>query len=384
MLLTPYVKCVSLKTSKIWYVSEKYDGWRLHYYNGEFITRQKEIITLPSHFYEEADDLCRYIAESISQSKDQIVLDGELWCGRGKFNTIKSSIKNNSNNLTYQVFDYGLIEDNYKIGFSLRNDLMSNLKDIKSRALQIVKHSLFEAHDEKGIEKYYEKIIRNNGEGIVLRPYDLIFTPLGGRIPNFYKLKPFEIDEFEVLDYHTTQSAAKQFDIKDGYVSSLICKMNDDSDNTFKVTCKTFKKYLPKIGEYAKIKYTQTTCKGLPKFPVLYLDSKKKIPKAHKIQKPKKVVKVKELYASRTINSKSYQDWIKFGGYDLSKGNYVKVVGNQTYIVKHCHDGAMMCSCIAWKYQKLNPKLRTCKHCIAVCGKDAEMNRIETMKNNMS
>lgn len=265
MLLTPYIKYVSLKTSKIWYISEKYDGWRLHYYNGEFITRQKEVITLPSHFYEEANDLCESIAKTISQPVDQIVLDGELWCGRGKFDIIKSSIKNNNTKLTYQVFDYGLINDNYKIGFYLRYDVISsNLKDIKSRAVQIVKQTLFKENNEKAIEKYYEKILQNNGEGIVLRPYDLMFSISGGRIPNFYKLKPYEIDKFEVIDYYTTEYAANKYqnNIKEEYVSSLVCRINTD---TFKVTCKTFKKYLPKIGEFVKVKYTQTTCKGLPK-----------------------------------------------------------------------------------------------------------------------
>lgn len=75
------------------------------------------------------------------------------------------------------------------------------------------------------------------------------------------------------------------------------------------------------------------------------------------------------------------EQWKKHGGHELAPGESVNVKGctDTIYIVKRSEKipSSVYCSCPAWKYQKLNPLLRTCKHCKAVCGEDYELRRVE-------
>lgn len=83
------------------------------------------------------------------------------------------------------------------------------------------------------------------------------------------------------------------------------------------------------------------------------------------------------------------EQWRKHGGYELAPGESVKVKGSldpegihTIYTVKRSEKvpNSVYCSCPAWKYQKLHPLVRTCKHCKAVCGDSTEMRRIENNK----
>lgn len=80
------------------------------------------------------------------------------------------------------------------------------------------------------------------------------------------------------------------------------------------------------------------------------------------------------------------EQWRNHGGYELAPGESVKVKGSldpegihTIYMVKRSEKvpNSVYCSCPAWKYQKLHPLRRTCKHCKAVCGDSAELRRIE-------
>lgn len=70
------------------------------------------------------------------------------------------------------------------------------------------------------------------------------------------------------------------------------------------------------------------------------------------------------------------EEWEARGGITLEQGQSVFVTGRKTYKVTRGRKGdGMYCSCDAWKYQRLHPLCRTCKHCEAVCGKSIEAMR---------
>jgi len=76
---------------------------------------------------------------------------------------------------------------------------------------------------------------------------------------------------------------------------------------------------------------------------------------------------------------KTIAQWQAFNGYVLTNGEKVKVQGDtdKTYEVSKTASGDnIWCSCPAWKYQKKNPLVRTCKHCEAVCGVASEAKRV--------
>lgn len=81
---------------------------------------------------------------------------------------------------------------------------------------------------------------------------------------------------------------------------------------------------------------------------------------------------------------KTTDEWIKLCGYDLKPGESVMVKGKKDEIYKVTRSKkipeSVYCSCPAWKYQRLNPVIRTCKHCVAVCGKEAEELRVKNNK----
>lgn len=63
----------------------------------------------------------------------------------------------------------------------------------------------------------------------------------------------------------------------------------------------------------------------------------------------------------------------------LEPGQRVQVKGEQdTYTITRSakEPRSVYCSCPAWKYQRINPLVRTCKHCIALLGKDNEEARV--------
>jgi hypothetical protein len=122
----------------------------------------------------------------------------------------------------------------------------------------------------------------------------------------------------------------------DGYVASLTCQILGDKTKEgilFKVTHKSTLK-IP-INTIIVVKYDGYTKHGLPKFP-------------------------KRVDAPCTKT-----EWIP--------GEQVQVPSTtdvaKTYTITMSKNGdCVYCSCLAWKYQHKCPRLRTCKHTIALCG----------------
>jgi hypothetical protein len=78
----------------------------------------------------------------------------------------------------------------------------------------------------------------------------------------------------------------------------------------------------------------------------------------------------------------SIQEWRKIGGYDLEEGYYVVVLSEtyedvKYYVFAHNDNlNVVECTCPAWRYQKIRHEHRSCKHCRAVLGIDADNERI--------
>ena len=73
------------------------------------------------------------------------------------------------------------------------------------------------------------------------------------------------------------------------------------------------------------------------------------------------------------------EEWTNEGGITLMPGESVEVKGRTVYKVSRARNGyGIFCNCSAWKFQKLHPLRRSCKHCEAVCGKDNEQLRVAT------
>lgn len=73
-----------------WLASEKLDGWRIFWDGSQLWTREGNLLNPPAWFH---------------SGLPETPLDGELFAGRGNFNSIQSLIANGWHGLTFEVFD---------------------------------------------------------------------------------------------------------------------------------------------------------------------------------------------------------------------------------------------------------------------------------------
>ena len=134
--------------------------------------------------------------------------------------------------------------------------------------------------------------------------------------------------------------------------SSIICKWNDQDYLRVRVSGTK-----PVIDSNIAITYKTSKESGCPKNASFH---------ATKIQE-----------TSLVEVAPTVEDWEAEGGIILNPGETVFVKGRETYKVSRARQGdGIFCNCAAWKFQKLHPLRRTCKHCEAVCGKQNEALRI--------
>ncbi len=355
MLLSVYGESILAKSAS-WFMSEKYDGWRMMYHKGEFTSRSGLKINVPPEMMKDIEQF---------GDDNNLIFDGELWNGYGKFTEIQSDLNVSSTNLKFLVFDMPSAPGNFQ---ERLKELSKCFAEVKISTIKLVKHQEVGNTNVETINKFYDNVIQNGGEGIVLKPSNLMYE-FGKRSTMFLKRKPWDTMEVPIVGYFTS----KEKQNNEGYVSSLVC---ETAGKPFKVQYKNYN--APDIGTQITIKYSQTTVTGLPKFPQL-LNMKPTITtKTTKIIKPEPI----EIVQEKNVPScaLTIAEWTARGGFSLQNGEAVQVKSDRTdevYIVKREKQGeSVYCSCCAWKYQKLNPVCRTCKHCIAVLGVKADAIRV--------
>ena len=374
-------------------VSEKLDGWRAMYVDGAFYSRSGQALLLPGRMYAAVEAICEKAGVN--------VLDGELWCGIGAgSSSVPAGILNGT--VKYMVFD----------GFSsacvpaweryqrLCEAFESKEYDLVNLVPQTRVTTIAEA------DEIYEQLTGGGSEGIVLKPVSMPVNVDGRRCNDYQKRKPVDTAEFVVKGYALTAAAKAKGAGSDssGYVSSLVCACGDGKE--FKVAFKGFSP--PPIGSHVTLRYSSLTVHGLPKFAVYEgrRDPRDMTSRPEDMtsrpedmtsrprdmtSRPRDMTsRPKEPEDIKTVPQVPVQSDAKAkGGYVLKNGESVQVASDKdpslTYTVTRAHKGASVyCSCPAWKFQRLNPAVRTCKHCIAVCGAKEERLRTASATLHLS
>ena len=172
-----------------------------------------------------------------------------------------------------------------------------------------------------------------------------------------------------------------------GYVTdktSIVCKWNDSDYITVRMTGEK-----PALDSVITVSYKFAKESGCPKFASYHNvntemavakpteEKKSKKAKIEKAVEEKQVAEVKPVAEVKSDDAATIEEWEAEGGIILNPGESVFVKGTKdTYKVTRGKADGVYCSCAAWKFQRLNPLRRTCKHCEAVCGKEAEALRI--------
>lgn len=367
MLLTVFNSSIFNGATQPWYVSEKYDGWRMLYNHTtrKFFTRNGNIITLPQVFYDAIDSL---------NLPEDTILDGELWCGYNSFNDVTTVIANQyteSIKAKYMVFDMPHTTQTFEQRYTALQGLLNKHE---SSCIQLVTQTRVTAGDMTSVDIMMKDVcVNKNGEGLVFREPSQMYV-YNTRCTSFLKLKKFDTTEATVISHNLTAKAASSEVID--YVSSITCQLVEDVSKEFKLSWRGVDP--PPVNSIITIKYSQHTINGLPKFPTyvgirsgMDFDAKSKnAPKPCKPRKPRLPgITKKTRYINRagTPNpefTKTIDEWMTCQP-DIEPGTcvWIKAPRSNYKVTAPKNGGPLYCSCAAWLYQKLPAALRSCKHC---------------------
>ncbi|KAG6866902.1 hypothetical protein C0991_003817 [Blastosporella zonata] len=232
-----------------WWISEKLDGVRTYYDGKDMISRLGNPFTPPKWFLEKLP-------------KD-VTLDGELFGGRGQFQSTVSIVKTINSphwkGITFQIFD---IPSKGNLPFEKRIDLLKKLfgpgGDYASDLVKIVEHE--KATSRSHVLDKLKEIESLGGEGLMLRKPASEYE--GRRSGSLLKIKTFYDAEAVVIG-HAPGKGRHQ-----GSTGALKCKMQ--SGKTFNVgtgLSDKQRKNPPKIGAIITYRFQELTRDGVPRFP---------------------------------------------------------------------------------------------------------------------
>lgn len=233
-----------------WWMSEKLDGIRAYWDGSKFYTRTGKEITPPKDF--------------LSGMPNDVVLDGELCCGRGKFSETSSIVRKTKdvekykddwlNKITYYVFD----TPNDK-PFEVRQAQLLKKIGNRYRNIEVVKQT--KIYKNTNIQHELKKITNLGGEGLMLRKYDSMYE--GKRSKSLLKVKEFHDMEVKIVGYKDGTGKYK------GVLGSFECETKEGKRfNCGSGLSDGERERPPRVGKFITVKYFELSKDGVPRFPV--------------------------------------------------------------------------------------------------------------------
>tara|TARA_R110000803_G_scaffold116721_2_gene185298 strand:- start:25 stop:762 length:738 start_codon:yes stop_codon:yes gene_type:complete len=220
-----------------WWMSEKLDGVRAIWNGTDFISRSGKVFPAPS--------------EMKAAMPAGAILDGELFGGRGKFQTSIGKIRRGVwDGITYKVFD--VIDSN---PFEARQATLSALQ--LPAWCEVVEQIQCTSPDH--LEDYEDDLVNGGAEGVMLRNPGSRYTH--GRSSDLLKIKRLQSAEAEVIGYE--QGAGKHAHRIGALVARFAGEVfklgtgltNEERDNP------------PAIGSVVTFSFFELTDGGKPRFP---------------------------------------------------------------------------------------------------------------------
>ena len=196
-------------------------------------------------------------------------LDGELYLGKNSFDTLSALLRKDDEkntlwrDVTYNVFDVPNACEEFKLNpCSLKNRLSileKYLEKYPNSYIKIIPH--FEIQSQEHLEQFYQKVLKEGGEGLVIRKNNAPYEK--GRTNNALKLKPYEDAECKVVGY--TQGRGKF----EGMVGALLCQMSNGKIIKIGSGLKNKDRANPpQINAIITYKFSGYTKNNLPRFPI--------------------------------------------------------------------------------------------------------------------
>jgi len=251
------------------YISEKYDGWRLvwNHINNTFTTRTGKSLQVPDYLYTEFESF---------QDIFSFDLDGEYWGGYGMFSKIDDQQPNIDDQMYFKIYD--IIDTT--MTFTQRHEILLQLREIINKNknslkhIEIIEHVYLPSHSFHSfhssnlkcesvndiIKRKMDEVVSKGGEGVVVRNPSGKYV-IGTRSYDILKMKPVEFTELIIMGHHVTEKKL----LIPNYVSSLICYTEEGDD--LRITWGNRKQIAPPVYSIIRIKFSQLTPSGVPKFP---------------------------------------------------------------------------------------------------------------------
>ena len=228
-----------------YWVSEKLDGVRALWDGKEFITRRGNRIAAPPWFLEGLPD---------------VVLDGELWIGRGTFDELSGAVRRHKpdgdawRKIRFMVFDLPEHPDTF-------NERLRHLRVLfdafEPPFATLVEQYRVASHEE--LMNLLGNVVGAGGEGLMLRRAKSRYRP--GRSDDLLKLKPHEDAEALVVAHLPGRGKYQ------GLLGSLLVETPDG--RRFKLGTgfsDAERRNPPAIGSRVTYRYRGKTGGGLPRF----------------------------------------------------------------------------------------------------------------------
>lgn len=230
-----------------WVMSEKLDGVRAIWTGSELLTRNHKPIHAPEWF--------------LQQLPKSLPLDGELWIDRGQFQKTASTVRKKSpvdsewKQIKYMVFDTPHAAETGLV-HATRMELI-RAHCISTSNIRIVGHTI--CRDQAHLERLADKVIANNGEGVMLRRAD---TPYEfKRTGNLRKYKRFMDSDATVIGYEPGKGK------HEGVVGALKVRMDGVEFRVGSGLSDAQRVTPPKVGALIIFQHDGFTESGKPRFP---------------------------------------------------------------------------------------------------------------------
>jgi DNA ligase-1 len=228
-----------------WWMSEKLDGVRAYWTGTQFLSRLGNVYHAPQWFLERLPS---------------VPLDGELWCGRKKFQRCVSIARRQDKSdmwreLTYVVFDAPAMDAPFEERLAFVERHMQ---------AELPRHARHHAHARcTGIEHLKAELARVEalgGEGLMLRQPGSRYEV--GRSSTLLKVKSFRDAEARVVEHiagagrHKGRLGALGVAMADGTRFSIGTGFSDAE-----------RRSPPPIGAIVTFRYQELSDAGVPRFP---------------------------------------------------------------------------------------------------------------------
>ncbi|TDL17860.1 DNA ligase/mRNA capping enzyme [Rickenella mellea] len=232
-----------------WWVSEKLDGVRTFYDGQTMMSRLGNPFTPPKWF--------------IEKLPKGITLDGELFGGRGTFQSTVSIVKTMNSphwqNITFQIFDIPSMKDEpFEARMACLNHMFGPSGEHKQDHVFVLEQT--EAKSRDHVLEMLKDIEAKGGEGLMLRKPKSLYEPT--RSNTLQKIKTFFDAEAKVTGHVPGKGKNK------GVMGALKCVMA--SGKTFNVGSGFTDKQRgkpPKTGSIITYRFQELTSSGVPRFP---------------------------------------------------------------------------------------------------------------------